>query len=164
MLIFTCRPLEEQNHPFLTLSEHFEGKTEITLQGLRRNSVRELCADMLGVDPDECTALAVSMVASELQRFGLTGNLLAIICLCSMTPPPHAWCTCKNFVCRVTNGSESSPCAKSFYIIAHSQTRLCASFVHCEIDPFYCRQQVISLHDEGVCNRSCCHLNLSHIT
>mmetsp|Transcript_36638 Transcript_36638/g.77303 ORF Transcript_36638/g.77303 Transcript_36638/m.77303 type:complete len:1032 (-) Transcript_36638:196-3291(-) len=56
MFIFTCRP---GDHPFLKVTEEFEGKTEIALQCLSRNSVRELVADMLKIDnPNECTSLA----------------------------------------------------------------------------------------------------------
>lgn len=45
MFIFTCRPLDS-NHPFLQIVE-FEGKTELALQALKRNAVRELVRIML---------------------------------------------------------------------------------------------------------------------
>ena len=56
MLIFKCRP---GNHPFLKIIDECEGKTEIVLQSLRRNSVGELVAEILRIDnPTDCTSLA----------------------------------------------------------------------------------------------------------
>ena len=58
MFIFTCRPMET-THQFRRISDEFEAKTEIQLQGLRRNNVRELVAEILGMDdPELCTSLA----------------------------------------------------------------------------------------------------------
>ena len=49
----------DPNHPFLRISDEFEGKTEIALQALKLNSVRELVAEILQIDdPSDCTTLA----------------------------------------------------------------------------------------------------------
>ncbi|KAL7549174.1 hypothetical protein ACHAWF_012443 [Thalassiosira exigua] len=56
MFIFTCRP---GNHPFLEVVNEYDGKTEIALQSLTRNSVRQFVAEMLMLDDvEDCTELA----------------------------------------------------------------------------------------------------------
>ncbi|KAL7541321.1 hypothetical protein ACHAXR_010809 [Thalassiosira sp. AJA248-18] len=56
MFIFTCRP---GAHPFLKVTDDYGGKTEIMLQSLRRDSVRDMVAETLSIDnPDDCTSLA----------------------------------------------------------------------------------------------------------
>ncbi|KAL7547914.1 hypothetical protein ACHAWF_011188 [Thalassiosira exigua] len=56
LLIFTCRP---GNHPFLKVTDEFGEKTEILLQSLNRNTVRELVASMLSInDVEDCTSLS----------------------------------------------------------------------------------------------------------
>lgn len=32
LFVFTCRPIDEQDHPFLTLADNFQSKTEIDLK------------------------------------------------------------------------------------------------------------------------------------
>mmetsp|Transcript_25283 Transcript_25283/g.60782 ORF Transcript_25283/g.60782 Transcript_25283/m.60782 type:complete len:1028 (+) Transcript_25283:177-3260(+) len=66
LFIFTCRPVDP-NHPFNKIIDEFEAKTEIQLQCLRGNSVRQLVAEILRMDdPEKCTSLAnfISRVTS----------------------------------------------------------------------------------------------------
>ena len=58
--IFTCRP---GNHPFLKITDEYGGKTEIVLQSLRRNSVRELVAEILNMDPDSSLDSLVDFIS-----------------------------------------------------------------------------------------------------
>ena len=57
MFIFTCRPMDI-NHPFLTLANDFQNKTEIQLNSLREESVLELVSSLLSTRPSECRSLS----------------------------------------------------------------------------------------------------------
>lgn len=113
MFIFTCRP---GNHPFLKITDEFGGKTEIALQCLSRNSIRELVAEILRIDnPNDCTSLA-------------------------------------NYISRITNGSEwkpNGPCLQCGLLLVGTTH---FNILHCVLstDPFFIRQQISSLRDEGL--------------
>ena len=58
LFLFTCRPIQDDNHPFCSFMKLFPCNTEIRLQGLNQASVRDLVSATLGRSTDDCAILS----------------------------------------------------------------------------------------------------------
>lgn len=114
VFVFTHRPVEE-DHPLQQLLRDLKDcrmhVTDIKVNGLSEDNVRELVSNML-----------------EVKRADLCGAL-------------------SNYLCRVTNGSESICC---FCLLSIDFTRALSIISLFILDPLFVRQQIVSLFDDGL--------------